>query len=257
MIAGIIITILPYPLDDTVVSSIATLPLVTGISYLVAGFVQAAQHQTAYFQQSIVLWLAGMGAGPVAIIWLRRTHGQTASAILFFTLLYSACIGAFFFFTVHNALGIQDGSRYSCFLDEVSSSIFSEQSMKVLNGFVVGVVVLVVVASAITNCVYKKNRSGRFRGVLASQPEISTKWEWFIVVSVVLFETLIAALVTVTVRRFNDFDTQPTQVGWTFGRLVPFAMLVLPLVYFVKTIFAGEATKAAQAQVAQLREERV
>jgi len=257
MIAGIIITILPYPLDDTVITSIATLPLLTGISYLVAGFVQAAQHQTAYFQQSIVLWLAGMGAGPVAIVWLRRTHGQTTAGILFFTLFYSACIGAFFFFTVHNALGLTDGSMYNCFLDEVSGSIFSEQSMKGLNGFVVGVVILVVIASAITNCAYKKNRSGRFRGVLASQPEISTKWEWFIVVSVVLFETLIAALVTVTVRRFNAFDAQPTQVGWTFGRLVPFAMLVIPVVYLIKTIFAGEATKAAQVHVVYLPEERV
>src|SRR5271170_4858186 len=110
MVASVIVAILPFPMDDTVVALLATFPLITGIAHLVAGFAQAALHQFAYYQQSIVLWLAAMGVGPAAIVWLRRTHGHINASILLFTLLYTACMGSFFFFTVHNALEFQDGS---------------------------------------------------------------------------------------------------------------------------------------------------
>jgi hypothetical protein len=117
MTASLIITILPFPMDDTVVAILGSIPLVTGISHLIAGFTQAALHQIAFYQQSIILWLACMCVGPVALTWLRRTHGQTNALMFLLTVIYIACIGAFFFFTVHNAFDLQDSTIYQCFLD--------------------------------------------------------------------------------------------------------------------------------------------
>ena len=88
------------------------------------GFAQAALHQITYFQQSIVLWLAGMCVGPAAIAWLRRTNGQTNIPIFLLTVL---CVVAFFFFTIHNARSNRgDIPLFSCRSPSILQQEFHE-----------------------------------------------------------------------------------------------------------------------------------
>jgi hypothetical protein len=253
MIASLIVSILPYPIDDTVIAILSSIPLVTGISHLIAGFAQATLHQIAYFQQSIVLWLAGMCVGPAAIAWLRRTHGQTNALMFLLTVIYVLCMGAFFSITVHNSFDIQSGEIYNCFLGEVPA-FYGEKSMKIINSFMVGLTVIFVLVSAITNCVYKKNRSGRYLGFFARQPKVSTKWEWFLVSLVFVFELMIAILAFKTGQQFgqNVDPTTSTSNMWTFGQIVPLVMVILPVIACLKAIFAGEAINTAQAAISNI-----
>jgi hypothetical protein len=119
--------------------------------------------------------------------------------------------------------------------------------MKIINGFLVGVTVLVIVCCTITNCVYKKNLSGRYRGFFARQPKISTGWEYSIVFAVFILELIIAILAFETARQFgNNIAFNTSNPAWTFGQIVPFVMIILPLMAGLKTMFGGEAITTAQ-----------
>jgi len=51
-------------IHEEVVISFATSALVTGIALITTGFIQGQRQEIAYFQQAIIVQMAGMGFGP-------------------------------------------------------------------------------------------------------------------------------------------------------------------------------------------------
>jgi len=95
--------------------------------------------------------------------------------------------------------------------------------MKIINGFMVGFAAIFVIVTAIPNRAYKENRSGYYPGPLATLQMVSTKWEWFLVFSVFIFESIIAVFPFENAQQFGknlDLKTSNVKVRWTFGQIV-------------------------------------
>jgi hypothetical protein len=229
MALGLVVAVYPRSTDE-VIMSFGTGSLVTGIALLTTGFVQAQRHEIAYYQQSLIIWLAGMAFGPAAITWLRRSSGDTDYIFLWFTCLYAAFMGAFLFFTIGNVLG--DGPVTHCFLDDVPS-FYGRGMMKTINAIVVAVTVAVIVLSGISN-----NGPNSF---FAKRPTLRNYWQWCVVVIVFAVETLLAVLVDKTIMTYAQFVTDDQRAeadAWGFGQIISFMLLIGPLMDALKAIIA-------------------
>ena len=237
MALGLVVAVYPRSTDE-VIMSFGTGSLVTGIALLTTGFVQAQRHEIAYYQQSLIIWLAGMAFGPAAITWLRRSSGDTDYIFLWFTGLYAAFMGAFLFFTIGNVLG--DGPVTHCFLDDVPS-FYGRGMMKTINAIVVAVTIAVIVLSGISNKLYKNNHPNGPNSFFAKRPTLRNYWQWCVVVIVFAVETLLAVLVDKTIMTYARFVTDDQRAeanAWGFGQIISFMLLIGPLMDALKAIIA-------------------
>jgi hypothetical protein len=250
MALGLLVAIWPRS-NDEVIMSFGTGSLVTGIALLTTGFVQAQRHEIAYYQQSLIIWLAGMAFGPAAITWLRRSSHKTDYIFLWFTCLYAAFMGAFLFFTIGNVLG--DGPVTHCFLDDVPS-FYGRSMQKTINAIVVAVSIAVIVLSGITNKLYQKNHPGGEVSFFTRRPTLRIYWEWAVVVIVFAVETMLAVLVDKTIITYGQFVTDDQRAeanAWGFGQIISFMLLIGPLMDALKAILARGERKAAEKNAAR------
>jgi hypothetical protein len=241
ILLSIIIAILPGTPPGTLLG-FATLPLVTGLSHIAAGFVQSARLEIAYFQQSLIIWIAAMGIGPAIIAWLRRAYGRTDMLFLLFTIAYLIAMSGFTFYTIYlEKLG---NGVVKCFLGQVPH-FYGEQYLKIFNLTITITCAVLVIISVITNCcqVSHRRRGTDWFYNVHGQPRLTTVWEWGLVVFVFIVEALVFVLVQETVDQYRNLlpmGAQADEEIWSFGQIVPFMMLIYPILVTFRSLFAED-----------------
>jgi hypothetical protein len=226
MALSLFVSIFPRVRDEVVIS-FATSALVTGVALIATGFTQGQRQEIAYYQQAIIVQMAGMGFGPAALAWLKRGHGRPDTVFFAFTILYTIVMACYLIYTVGEQSS--DGPVINCFLDEVPA-IYGKRAMKIINSCVVATSITVIFLSMITNrYINKKYYNGS--NDYSERPPIN-KWLVLLMLSLVFAaETVLAASVEKTLTEYSQFvsdDTRAESQAWQFGQIIPFMMLLQP-----------------------------
>jgi hypothetical protein len=223
--------------------------LVTGIAHIAAGYVQTRRNGIAFFQQSIIVWMAAMSFGPAAIAWLRRGHGRTDKIFFVFTLIYAAALFSFTLYADSQLAHFGPHEPASnlpleCFLDSDDiPPLYKEHAMRVLNVTFVSLSVGIIVISGLSNLFYKKYRPGGVHSFFATRPKLDSFWEIFVIVIVVVVEVLLFVLAWETTAHYRRIVPQAQQAAegaWGFGQLIPFMMLLYPILLGLRAWIEGD-----------------
>ena len=87
ILASVLIAIIPH-VTDWIIVTFASLPLVTGIAHIAAGYVQTRLNTIAYYQQSIIVWMAAMSFGSDGFMEELTKH--SLFSLLYMLVPYSA-----------------------------------------------------------------------------------------------------------------------------------------------------------------------
>jgi hypothetical protein len=235
-------------IHEEVVISFATSALVTGIALITTGFIQGQRQEIAYFQQAIIVQMAGMGFGPAALAWLKRGHGRPDTVFFTFTILYVIIMACYLFYTVGQQSS--SGAIINCFLDDVPS-LYGKHGIKIVNSIVVSVSIAVILASIAANW-YINNRYHGGSNDYSRRKPLSV-WVVLLMFLVVLgAETVLAASVEKTLMEYSQFvspDSRNALQAWQFGQIIPFFMLLQPILEALralvpKVVFKHKARKA-------------
>jgi hypothetical protein len=229
--------------------------LITGIAHIGAGYVQTTRNEIAYYQQSIIIWMAAMGFGPAAIAWLRRAHGRTDKVFFIFTVSYAAIMFGFSLYA--NARLTNDPFPSSlpldCFLDvETIPDFYKKGAMHALNIVSVSITVGVIVVSAASNLFYRKYRPTGYMNWFASRPAINSIWERCVVFFVLLIEVLLFIMVWETASHYRDVVPEAQQQAegvWSFGQIIPFMMLLFPILLGFRAAIEGDVIRHVEDQL--------
>jgi hypothetical protein len=239
-------------IHEEVVISFATSALVTGIALITTGFIQGQRQEIAYFQQAIIVQMAGMGFGPAALAWLKRGHGRPDTVFFTFTILYVIIMACYLFYTVGQQSS--SGAIINCFLDDVPS-LYGKHGIKIVNSIVVSVSIAVILASIAANW-YINNRYHGGSNDYSRRKPLSV-WVVLLMFLVVLgAETVLAASVEKTLMEYSQFvspDSRNALQAWQFGQIIPFFMLLQPILEALralvpKVVFKHKARKAQKQQ---------
>src|SRR5437762_7729456 len=91
---SLFVSLIPRVKEELVIS-FGTGALVTGVALLATGFTQGQRQEIAYYQQAIIVQMAGMGFGPAALAWLKRGHGRPDTVFFAFTILYAIIMAVY------------------------------------------------------------------------------------------------------------------------------------------------------------------
>src|SRR5436190_23628717 len=110
---SLFVSLIPRVKEELVIS-FGTGALVTGVALLATGFTQGQRQEIAYYQQAIIVQMAGMGFGPAALAWLKRgREGRPDTVFFAFTILYVIVMGCYLFYVVGQEN--TDGPIINCF----------------------------------------------------------------------------------------------------------------------------------------------
>jgi hypothetical protein len=244
-------------IHEEVVLSFATSALVTGIALITTGFIQGQRQEIAYYQQAIIVQMAGMGFGPAALAWLKRGHGRPDTVFFTFTILYVIIMASYLFYTVGQ--GSSNGPIINCFLDDVPS-LYGKHGIRIVNSIVVSVSIPVILASIGANW-YINNRYHNGSNNYSRRRPLNT-WVVLLMFLVVLgAETVLAASVEKTIMEYSQFATPDSRTAlqaWQFGQIIPFFLLLQPVLEALramlpKIVFKHKARKAAKQARGEVR----
>jgi hypothetical protein len=205
---------------------------------MIAGCVQTQRNRIAFFQQSIIVWMAAMSFGPAAIVWLRRGHGRIDNVFFLLTLIYAAALFGFALYANSQLASFGPYERASnlpleCFLDSDDiPSLYKEHAMRVFNAILVSLSIAIIVISGLSNLLYRKYRPSGVHSFFATRPKLDSCREIFVVTVVVVVEMLLFSLVWETAAHYRRIVPQAQQMAegaWGFGQLIPFIMLLYPI----------------------------
>lgn len=239
-------------IHEEVVISFATSALVTGIALITTGFIQGQRQEIAYFQQAIIVQMAGMGFGPAALAWLKRGHGRPDTVFFTFTIIYVIIMACYLFYTVGQESS--SGDIINCFLDDVPS-IYGKRGIKIVNSVVVSLSIAVIFASIAANWYINNRYHGGSNDYSRRRP--LSLWVVLLMFFIVLgAETVLAASVEKTLMEYGQFvtpDSRAASEAWQFGQIIPFFMLLQPILEALrailpKIVFKHKARKARKQQ---------
>jgi hypothetical protein len=234
MALSLVVSLIPR-IKDEVIISFATSALVTGIALIATGFTQAQREEIAYYQQALIVQMAGMGFGPAAMAWLKRGHGRPDTVFFTFTIVYVVVMGCYMFYIVGQES--TTGPVINCFLDQVPE-IYGKRTMKIVNGVVVGVSVIVILLSMFVNWhINKKYHHGS--NDYTRRPSINKFGVALMVLGVFAAETVLAISVEKTITEYSQFvsaDTRAASQAWQFGQIIPFMMLLQPVMEALRAV---------------------
>jgi len=206
----------------------ATSALVTGIALITTGFIQGERQEIAYYQQAIIVNMAGMGFGPAALAWLRRGHGRPDTVFFLFTIVYTIVMACYLFYTIGQESST--GPIINCFLDQVPA-IYGKKGIKIINSVVVGVSIAVIVFSiAMSRFINRRYYNGLNN--YEERPPIPKWVELFMLVTVLGAETALAISIEKTITEYSQFvsaDSRAAVSAWQFGQIIPFFLLLQPV----------------------------
>jgi hypothetical protein len=236
---------------DWIANTFATLPMITGVAHILAGFIQTRRNEIAFYQQSIIIWMAAMAFGPAAIAWLRRTHGRLDMAFLIFTGGYVAAMFGFCIFIVQNLNSVGDTSNgpLECGFNDSGTlpKLFQKPAMETTNLVAVSVAVGIIVACLVFNC-FKQYRR-RALPFLSVMSGLGSKLDYTILGVILIVEVLLFVLVWEAAARYRNLfpsNAQNMEGSWTFGQIVPFTMLVYPILQCIRARIEGDIIAQVQ-----------
>lgn len=235
MALSLLVPLFPRVREEVVIS-FGTGALVTGVALIVTGFTQGERHEIAYYQQAIIVQMAGMGFGPAAVAWLRRGHGEPDVVFFSFTILYTIIMTCYLFYTIHQESS--SGPYINCFLDAVPK-LYGKKALEIVCSIIVGVSVLIIGASIIASR-YINQRFYRGANQESERPPPITIWISSIIILIVfIIETFLAALIQLTLAEYSKFvsDSDRAALGaWQFGQIVPLVMLIQPIMEAIRAL---------------------
>ena len=194
--------------------------------------------------------MAGMGFGPAALAWLKRGHGRPDTVFFAFTILYAIIMAVYL---IYNSIkGSSNDPIVNCFLDRVPK-IYGKRSMKIINSVVVSVSIAVILLSMFVNW-FINARYYNGSNDYSKRPPLSKWYIGTIVIVIFAGESVLAASVEKTIMEYGQFvsdESRATSKAWQFGQIIPFMMLIQPLLESLrallpKIILKGEERKAAR-----------
>jgi hypothetical protein len=236
-------------LGEEIAMSFATGALITGIALITTGFAEGIRGTIAYFQEAIIVQMAGMGAGPAALAWLNDKPDFVFFGL---TILYSIIMLGYLFYTVRE----QNGSSplVNCFLDQVPS-MYGKTAMKIANGTITGIALGLILIAILVRYYFnrwKHRPRERQRHVF-----IIRTYKWVFVVIVFVAETVLAVVVQYTLSAYSNLvsDSDREVLGsWDFGQIIPLVMLLGPLMDVVRAV--KENMEERRKRKAEGKEER-
>ena len=231
---SLFVSLIPRVREDVVIS-FGTGALVTGVALLATGFIQGQRQEIAFYQQAIIVQMAGMGFGPAVLAWLKRGHGKPDTVFFAFTILYAVLMTVYLIY--NSVQGSSDGPIINCFLDQVPK-IYGKRSMKIINSVVVGLSISVILLSMHINWFINARYHNGSNDYSNRRP--LSKWYTHTMVFVVFAgECVLAASVEKTIMEYGQFvsnESRAAYQAWQFGQIVPFMMLLQPLMEGVRAL---------------------
>ena len=230
---ALFVAIFSYVKEEILID-FATGALVTGIALLATGFCQGQRQEIAYYQLAIIVQMSGMAFGPAALVWLKRGHGRPDTVFLAFTVIYVIIMGCYLFYVVGQES--TNGPVINCFLDQVSG-IYGKDALKTVNAIVLSVSISIILLSVAINK-FINRRYYRGSNDYSRRPPLN-KFVVAIMTLVILgVTTLLSVSVEKTLTEYGQFvpaDQRAEASAWGFGQIIPFMMLLQPLMEMVKT----------------------
>jgi hypothetical protein len=224
MVVCLVVTAVPGT-RYTVISNF----FVSGVALLITGVVQTYRNEIAFYQQSLVLFMSGLGFGPAAVAWVRWGGREVEGMFSLFSILYVLAMVAYGGWILH--IGFKprpEGELYYCYQVQVTK-FYGGTSLRTIDIAVVVVCASIIALSALGHyCVGPRTRTSVFRWSFAGIT--------FIVV--LALEIALAALVYETSKAYGKLVPENLRVeleAWTFGQIVPFTILIYPVMEFLRS----------------------
>src|SRR5579859_1534073 len=221
-------------IKEEVVISFATTALVTGIALIATGFTQGQRQEIPYYQQAIMIQMAGMGFGPAALAWLKRGHEGRPDTVFFaFTVLYVIVMGCYLFYVVGQEK--TDGPIINCFLDQVPA-FYGKHALKVINAVVLSVSIAIVLFSIGMNRYINRHYYGGSHDY-THRPKLNIIITWAMTLFVFAGTTALAVSVEKTLLEYGSFVSDASRAAagaWQFGQIIPFMMLIQPIMETIR-----------------------
>lgn len=227
MVVCLVVTAVPGT-RYAVISSFSIASLVSGVALLITGVVQTYRNQIAFYQQSLVLFMSGLGLGPAAVAWVRWGGREVEGMFSIFSILYVLAMVAYGGWILHIGFKPPEGELYYCYQDQVTK-FYGGTSLRSIDIAVVVVCASIIALSALGHyCVGPRTRTSVFRWSFAGIT--------FIVV--LALEIALAALVYETSKAYGKLVPENLRVAleaWTFGQIVPFTILIYPVMELLRS----------------------
>jgi len=217
---------------EEIAISFGTGALVTSIALVATGFTQGMRNQIAYYQEAIIVQMAGMGTGPAALAWL---NDEPDSVFFGLTVLYTIVMAGYLFYTIGEQ---KDSSSpvINCFLDEVPR-MYGKTALIIANSVIIGVS-LSLMALAITTRTIVNNY--RKRNDEPHRDRHRIRWiRTLFAIVIFLAETVLAVLINLTLNEYGKFvssDDRAAVQAWQFGQIVPLMMLLAPFMDVIRAL---------------------
>jgi hypothetical protein len=232
MAMSLTIPLLPW-FGEEIAISFGTGALVTSIALITTGFTQGMRSQIAYYQEAIIVQMAGMGSGPAALAWL---NDEPDSVFFGLTILYGIVMAGYLFYTLAEQAS-SSSPVIDCFLDKVPS-MYGKTALKTANSIIVSLSLVLMALAIITRTIVNRWRrrnddhhQRRLRGI-----------RWYrVLFALVIFiaETVLAVLINLTLNEYGKFvssNDRDTVSAWQFGQIIPLMMLLQPFMDVIRAL---------------------
>jgi uncharacterized membrane protein len=229
MVMSLVVPLFPC-FGEEIAISFGTGALVTSIALIATGFTQGMRDQIAYYQEAIIVQMAGMGAGPAALAWL---NDEPDSVFFALTILYGIVMAGYLFYTVAEQAS-SSSPVIDCFLDDVPA-MYGKTALKIANSIIIGVSLLLMAFVITTRTIVNKMRKHE-------QPRNRRGIRWYrILFALVIFaaETVLAVLINLTINEYGKFvssDDRAAISAWQFGQIIPLMMLLAPFMDVIRVL---------------------
>lgn len=221
-------------LKEEIIISFATTALVTGIALIATGFTQGQREEIPYYQQAVLIQMAGMGFGPAALAWLKRGHEGRPDTVFFaFTILYVIVMGCYLFYVIGQEN--TDGPIINCFLDQVPA-VYGKHALKVINAVVLSVSIAVILFNIGLNRYINRRYYGGSHDY-TDRPKLQRIVTWAMTLFVFAATTALAVSVEKTLLEYGSFVSDASRAAasaWQFGQIIPFMMLIQPIMETIR-----------------------
>jgi uncharacterized membrane protein len=217
---------------EEIAISFGTGALVTSIALIATGFTQGMRSQIAYYQEAIIVQMAGMGTGPAALAWL---NDEPDSVFFALTILYAIVMAGYLFYTVAEQRS-SSNPVINCFLDDVPG-MYGKKALKIGNSIIIGVslflMVLVIVTRRLVNRWWARHpEHHQHRRAFGLYRSLFT----FVIF---IAETVLAVLINLTMNEYGKFvssDDRAAISAWQFGQIIPLIMLLGPFMDVIRAL---------------------
>jgi uncharacterized membrane protein len=231
MVMSLVIPLFPCFGEDIAIS-FGTGALVTSIALIATGFTQGMRDQIAYYQEAIIVQMAGMGAGPAALAWL---NDEPDSVFFALTILYTIVMGGYLFYTIAEQRS-SSSPVIDCFLNDVPG-MYGKRALKITNSIIIGIALLLMALVIVTRRIVN-NWWARHPEHYRHKRAFGLYRLLFILV-IFIAETVLAVLINLTINEYGKFVSSGDRAAisaWQFGQIIPLMMLLAPFMDVIRAL---------------------